>query len=462
MVDKTSAVQIILSVIGSGLLLFVLNNLNLDFNQPHLDITVYNRNPEYRTVVLNDGRSAATHVRLTLYFSDNLTSYRKSFFGENVTLKKDDPHTVVADIPRLTRGALVSIHAITNASANEDSDPYYVVSASYDQGSNVVSSRPKDNPFYNYGRNYIPSSIIILVGATILSAILFSLLVSYGKIRDILAKKRSKLGYGLIRDIRLVQETLNKDILSQEIFSHKMNIKPTILPSHFSRFEDYRRINEFYKSIRERDSYFLNNSFNDEILQICNQECLQIANDVLKNTNWREYIKRTKLKINAVKIIVTASILLLVPYSYFSNNSVNSMPLLEIWFEDFLYDIQTADIFESILYITGIGVIIFSIGAGITKFQLSHTKGISIGNGILHFFTVRKHGLILLFILSILSAALLDRMFYAMWSIKDVEENYLFFASASIAIIITLIGILLWIVIPKLIIKKKFSFKLSC
>lgn len=91
---KSSLFPIITSVIGSGLLLFVLNNIAAEINQPHiyLQVNSFSENnsqqqqTKFQTIAINDGRSTATNVRLTsLYPYANIIDYSIPFHNENIT-----------------------------------------------------------------------------------------------------------------------------------------------------------------------------------------------------------------------------------------------------------------------------------------------------------------------------------------------------------------------------------------
>ena len=86
---KSLLFPIITSVIGSGLLLFVLNNIAAEINQPHiyLQVNSFSENnsqqqqqTKFQTIAINDGRSTATNVRLTLlYPSANIINIASLF-----------------------------------------------------------------------------------------------------------------------------------------------------------------------------------------------------------------------------------------------------------------------------------------------------------------------------------------------------------------------------------------------
>ena len=118
---KSSLFPIITSVIGSGLLLFVLNNIAAEINQPHiyLQVNSFSENnsqqqqqTKFQTIAINDGRSTATNVRLTLlYPSANIINYSIPFHNENITsLNLEGAASLVADIDRFSKGATVIIN----------------------------------------------------------------------------------------------------------------------------------------------------------------------------------------------------------------------------------------------------------------------------------------------------------------------------------------------------------------
>src|SRR3954451_10741009 len=152
MVDNSrpSLLPIITSVIGSGLLLFVLNNTAADINLPHIYLQVNSfsikgdKQIKFQTVAINDGRSIATHVRLTLYYpSSNITNSTIPFSNENITsLKYENPSTLVIELQRLSMEASIIINTTTikkNAAANGSPvNNLHVVSVASDQGTSAL------------------------------------------------------------------------------------------------------------------------------------------------------------------------------------------------------------------------------------------------------------------------------------------------------------------------------------
>ncbi len=104
--SRPSLLPIITSVIDSSLLLFALNNIAADINLPHIYLQVNsssihdNNQIKFQTVAINDGRSSATHVRLTLHYpSNNITNSTIPFASENITsIKYANPSMLVVEI----------------------------------------------------------------------------------------------------------------------------------------------------------------------------------------------------------------------------------------------------------------------------------------------------------------------------------------------------------------------------
>lgn len=161
---RPSVFQIIPTLIGSGLTLFVFNNLVADINQPHVFVNVqqydasvnssnrsgYSNQIKFHNVAINDGRSSATHLRLSISYPNyNITGYKTAFQSENVTFSHLN-NTLVVELRRLSSGSAVAIDTTGKCISNYTSaalaagvhtcDPNYIVTASYDQGSDFKTN----------------------------------------------------------------------------------------------------------------------------------------------------------------------------------------------------------------------------------------------------------------------------------------------------------------------------------
>jgi hypothetical protein len=68
-----------------------------------------NQQTKFRTIAINDGRSAATQVRLTLFYpSATIINFTIPFHNENITsLKYEKPSSLVIQLQRLSMGASI-------------------------------------------------------------------------------------------------------------------------------------------------------------------------------------------------------------------------------------------------------------------------------------------------------------------------------------------------------------------
>ena len=59
----------------------------------------------------------------------------------------------------------------------------------------------------------------------------------------------------------------------------------------FSDINDYRRVDDFYSKLHERNSYVESHTsaIDDIALRKLNKECLDLAEDALKNVDWSKY-----------------------------------------------------------------------------------------------------------------------------------------------------------------------------
>ena len=175
-------------------MLFVLNNIVADINLPHISLQVNNysihdgKQTKFRTVVINDGRSTATHVRLSLlYPSSNITNFTIPFNNENIaSLKYENPSTLVIELQRLSIEAsmIVNTTTINNAVATDSLvNNLYVVSATTDQGTSTISDSSLPSIRLE-DAGLIPLKLRISIFATVLATISFIIGISYKRIKN--------------------------------------------------------------------------------------------------------------------------------------------------------------------------------------------------------------------------------------------------------------------------------------
>jgi hypothetical protein len=383
-----SLFQIISTLIGSGVTLFLLNSIAMDINQPlisldivannidggssfsnyptngqsHIDNfgdedddntlnhTSSNKAIEFQTAVINNGKSSATDLILRLsYPNGNITSFHTGLQSENVTIKKPSYNTLVAEIGRLSKDSLATITTEVECSSNfgkisgDDSSltngdnmgnltnlkcppVNYFVTASFDQGSTFDTNI--DSEFINIDKFYsFHLRDQILAVAVTVAVMAFAVALLYKRISRFRRRlSRPKFVFEILKEIITIRETLQKNIESKKIFSFDIWLskdteeKLTI----FNNYDDYYYLEDFYLNLKERDEVmskknkpgpdettisntkqygnrndgrmfnqsdiFINNanSKTGNNRQV-NEKCLVLANNVIKNINWKNY-----------------------------------------------------------------------------------------------------------------------------------------------------------------------------
>ena len=153
MVDwSQSGIQIIASIIGSGLIATALTGLVSEINRPHIDISVqedltspYYYESNFTTTFINTGKTSASNVRLTLNYPEaEINNYTINQESENTSLvlSSKNPHILEAYIPRFSSGAVNRI--ATTISGDWDAEDLYntgfdpsSITATYDEGSDI-------------------------------------------------------------------------------------------------------------------------------------------------------------------------------------------------------------------------------------------------------------------------------------------------------------------------------------
>ena len=315
---RSSIFQIIPTLIGSGLTLFVFNNLVADINQPHVFLDVqqydgsindgsnksnYNNQIKFHNVAINDGRSPATNLRLTISYPNyNISSYQTSFQSENVTFSHINS-TLVAQLKRLAAGSAVAVDTVGKCLSNYTSPavesaavvlacaPNYVVTASYDQGSafksNIESPVLTASTFLN---EHTRNQVIIL--ATTFAIASFVIALSLKRIRRF--KRRLGLStfvFNILKEIVSIRDHLEENMLSQKIF----HLEPWLSKDQddkrhvFDDYADYKLIDNFYKRLKQRDNDLSDKNIDHEQLKRYNNECLTLATNTIEKINWTDY-----------------------------------------------------------------------------------------------------------------------------------------------------------------------------
>ena len=300
---SASIFQILTSFIGSGLILFVVTYLVSDFNQPHINLhvdqsVIADNQITSKIVATNDGRVVANHMLLTAFYpAHNIVSYNSPFHNENMTLIHQEPSVLIAKIDRLAKDATIAINIMaTKMNKGLGFNNSYIVSASYDQGSNTISNTrsPADIP------TYLPTRIQIVVFASAFSAVFFIIAYYYKRIKNLVRNLgRSTYVLSIIREIASIQNEIKNDITSKDNQSRRQI---------FSNYEDYNKIDEFYVELKKRDSFLSQKNISSDLIKKWNRCCVWLAVQSLRNIDWVRYLdighKRTRLALTNLAAIL--------------------------------------------------------------------------------------------------------------------------------------------------------------
>jgi hypothetical protein len=422
---RPSIFQIIPTLIGSGLTLFVFNNLVADINQPHVFLDVqlydagissnsnksdYNSQIKFHNVAINDGRSSATHLRLSISYPNyNITSSRTSFQSENVTFSHIN-NTLVVELKRLSSGSAVAIDTVGRCINNYTSParaataavvpacaPNYVVTASYDQGSalksNIESPVLTASTFLNA---HIRNQVIIL--ATTFAIASFVIALSLRRIRRF--KRRLGLStfvFNILKEIVSIRDHLQQNVLSQKIF----HLEPWLSKDQddrrhvFDDYGDYKLIDNFYKKLKERDNELSNKNIEHEELDRHNNECLTLATNTIEKINWTDYqdIEDRKYYYPITTMItVPCALVVFFAFEAYKVPFVLFLLGLPVQYHVAVYYVFT--VFARTL-------VSFILAREIINFQTSFSYEIGVDNNFLSYYTMSRKEQIKLLVLSL-------------------------------------------------------------
>jgi hypothetical protein len=411
---RPSLLPIITSVIGSGLLLFVLNNIAANINLPHIYLQVNSfssghndQQTKFRTIVINDGRSTATDVRLTLlYPSANIINFTIPFHNENITsLKYEKPSALVIQLKRLSMSASIIINTTTMNKHNDITagassvNNRFIVSATSDQGTNTISDSSSPTVRIE-DAGIIPFNLRLLIFATVLAIICFLIGLLYRRIKNYKFQiNRSKFIFDIVKQMISVRDTIKKNILATDIFSYSgwNSIDNESKRQIFSDHRDYNLISKFYTKLMQRDSDFSQEETSDLALKNLNQECLSIVDYALKNINWKKYHTISHNRLHIILSIVATLFSALAIFFIFEVLRLLSFLPYQSLVEPY-YGIYYA------LPLVTRGIVAFFLAREIIIFQSSSVYDISSNNDTISYIYLSStnHGLIKLLAFSFL------------------------------------------------------------
>ncbi|HYO06696.1 MAG TPA: hypothetical protein VER14_06915 [Phototrophicaceae bacterium] len=487
-----SLFQIISTLIGSGVTLFLLNSIATDINQPLITLDIVantindNSSPNhpassqsnidnfggkgngnlnhtssdkpmgFQTVVMNNGRSAATDLILRLsYPNGNITSFHTGLQSENVTIKKQSSDLLIAEIGRLSKDSLVAITSEVGCSFNFGKSSgkegrltsggdlgnltnlkcppvNYFVTASFDQGStfktNIDSEFVNIDKFYSFHLRDQILAIAVTVAVMAFAAALF-----YRRLNRFRRRlSRPKYVFEILKEIITIRETLQKNIESKKMFTFDIWFsKDTDERSKiFNDYNDYYHLEDFYLKLKERDEimsrkinqpsanetaksspnqYGINNddgklgqstnvipngNSKTGSYRDVNEHCLISADNVIKNINWKNY---QDLEDRKYYKPIAATVTIICAFLIFS--------VFEFYRLTFFHaNLDLPSLYYSIMYIifsTHVRAFVFFIVAReIINFQALFAYEVGTKNNVLSFFVMDKSSQIKLLLFS--------------------------------------------------------------
>jgi hypothetical protein len=304
MVDwRGSSLQIVITLIGSGLILTALTSLTSYFIKPSLDIYITVQIPPtnepqivslganrtmtfpadnsttYRIYLVNNGYSTANDVRLTMtYPGAAINDTRKVYENENITITNTRTDNItgqsVVTLTRLNPGVMVAVeNTITGYGIrNLESDPLidfqgsflyipqesvywhvdpFSAAVTYDQGGKTYAPSATSRLYSNGYEVIDPDAIsfIIPIVTIVIGILLFGIAFRHK------SKGVSKFASNILKDIEATIRRLRTVIDSRAVLPFKnYDLYVDNLDRVFDNYKDYKLIEDFYTGLKERAS----------------------------------------------------------------------------------------------------------------------------------------------------------------------------------------------------------------
>ena len=215
--------EILVAVIGSSLIGTSLTTIYSDiYLQPYIDIKVTERHNElsldtvdyYEVLFKNTGQKYASNSQLNLFFFANITKYLTVIHPGNVTFEESTkslpdsgqilPSILSASLDKFPKNSIILIYVWVkpweyNTEQQHLSDAYYI-SATYDEGSNHLSSNALQTSYRDNVGKFIPdikeesSDFVSLTNisfvTTALSVLAFAILFRIRRLKQKKGKKQ--------------------------------------------------------------------------------------------------------------------------------------------------------------------------------------------------------------------------------------------------------------------------------
>jgi hypothetical protein len=318
---ELSKIKIVSSIIGSGLIVFLISSIYSDFiKQPLLNIEMTNTaNDTYDLDISNSGSKIAHNVTVIIrtsfskifwynfdtgninhcIFFDSMCVGNSSKFTynfEKIEDKQPNNQTLVFKIPKLSPKDHFTIMTVLDFEDRSKSD--YIV--------NVISDEESVSAKYYVGSTFSKVYPTIVTNLYNFSTIIIILIISsfafpviYNLMNKLYIKyKKIKYIHDIYNEIKKIIEGLEKDskdhifhIEIKEWISKNKDFKMSI----FSHYYFYSKIDKFYANLSARQNLFMEHlEFNDSYRKNYDENLVILAKNIIEEgkEEWKRYLSQ--------------------------------------------------------------------------------------------------------------------------------------------------------------------------
>jgi hypothetical protein len=348
--SRLSGINVVTWIVGSGLIVFAVNTIYSDYiKMPKIDINMdkASGNSPTGTVtasiwIVNSDGGPASNLTISLTSSDLTISDPKiKYYDEDIkkviTIPEGDKKLLVT-APRLVYlGQGLNIEAtlkqqqeppaqqqINNSTYAPEkylrnyffppfstvdvfvaSDKTSATREYFVDTTDGIQPTTQRNPFSFWEKAIVPFLTFIAIPAIIFVLFILPHLIS--KIRAWRAKRFQKeFVKKIIKEIVYDKNILERpessaNALTTEAWNSKSSDKKQ---ATFKNYKDFNKIDRFYSALQQRHLEVLQSGADGNTL-VHNRECINLADDVLKNIEWTRYRKTSSRKKNFLITILT-------------------------------------------------------------------------------------------------------------------------------------------------------------
>jgi len=326
-------VPIIVIIIGALAPFLTGTIYNQFYNRPNINIMIKPSdnvkqfdNMTTSIEITNSGIVPATNLTLTIDANTRIKNITNDLSTSDIRLKNstntidlDKTHNVTGEslqltIPRLAsgEGSIIRINSFIEYNDTYNYPDDYNVYATYDQGSAVGVFKEKSQEEEFVGTFSALSETVFLGNTYFLWTyyVIFYILFAFFYLRWANRERTKKYITNIMYEIISARSNLKEHRDSTDPLSNRWKGPwrgpqspfewildkryPMVQKVHVAKRQlngtDYVRIDDFYKKLAERNSFVLQPVSDRYKLISLNDECFYLAEDALKNVDWKKYV----------------------------------------------------------------------------------------------------------------------------------------------------------------------------